>query len=566
MIKREKKYNYELLKSFCDENKIILSKDYSNEKLTGRITIEGQCKNYLVCKNMFSKNFDSLIKNAECYDCARHNKHGYGSLINYCDKNKIILLKDYSKEKLNKLSVIEGNCINYDICGKTFKKTLHQLFNNACCSNCAVSSNHNYFTLKTFCDENEIILTKDYSKEKITDRTVIEGYCPNYEKCKNTFSKLYLSLENNIYCHDCATKVKYNYETLITLCEKYSVKLLKDYSQENLTLNTQIFGECPNYGICNNTFEKHFHSFIDYKGNFSGYCVGCTNINKKNKTENTCLEKYGVDHVFKVKEIVEKKEKTNIEKYGNKCVLKNKEVKAKCIETNIKKYGCNNPMQNEDIIKKTKETNLKKYGFSCTALNSEVILKKENTNMEKYGVKHYFSSELIKEKIKATNLEKYGTEYYLQSEDKQEKSKLTCMKKYGTEHHMQDPTISEKTSKNSYLTKEYKFPSGKIIDIQGYENYGLDILINDEQIDEEDIVTKRKKVPKLWYIYKNKKHRHFVDIFVESQNRCVEVKSTWTFEKNKEEVFAKQKSAKELGYIYNIWVFDREGKLAEKYN
>ena len=131
---------------------------------------------------------------------------------------------------------------------------------------------------------------------------------------------------------------------------------------------------------------------------------------------------------------------------------------------------------------------------------------------------------------------------------------------------MQDPTISEKTSKNSYLTKEYKLPSGKIIKVQGYENYGLNILINEEKINEKDIITKRADVPELWYTYNHTEHRHFVDIFIESQLRCIEIKSTWTFEKNKEEVFAKQKSAKELGYEYEIWIFDREGKLAEKFN
>lgn len=119
---RERKFNYDFLQSFCYENKIVLTKDYSNEKLTGRTNIEGECKNYSVCKNLFDKNFDSLIKNTECNDCARNNKHGYSSLINYCTENNITLLKDYSAEKLNKLSVIEGNCINYDTCGKTFKK------------------------------------------------------------------------------------------------------------------------------------------------------------------------------------------------------------------------------------------------------------------------------------------------------------------------------------------------------------------------------------------------------------------------------------------------------------
>ena len=29
------------------------------------------------------------------------------------------------------------------------------------------------------------------------------------------------------------------------------------------------------------------------------------------------------------------------------------------------------------------------------------------------------------------------------------------------------------------------------------------------------------------------KHRHFVDIFIPSQNKCIEVKSTWTAEKRR---------------------------------
>ena len=50
--------------------------------------------------------------------------------------------------------------------------------------------------------------------------TIIEGHCPNYDNCGNTFSKLFVSLKNNMYCHDCTTKVKYNYETLLKICNE----------------------------------------------------------------------------------------------------------------------------------------------------------------------------------------------------------------------------------------------------------------------------------------------------------------------------------------------------------
>jgi hypothetical protein len=62
-----------------------------------------------------------------------------------------------------------------------------------------------------------------------------------------------------------------------------------------------------------------------------------------------------------------------------------------------------------------------------------------------------------------------------------------------------------------------------------------------------------------------KKHRHYVDIFISSQNRCVEVKSTWTAEKKKDNIFLKQTTAKELGYNYEIWVYNSKGIRVEKY-
>jgi len=42
------------------------------------------------------------------------------------------------------------------------------------------------------------------------------------------------------------------------------------------------------------------------------------------------------------------------------------------------------------------------------------------------------------------------------------------------------------------------------------------------------------------------------------QNRCIEVKSTWTAEKNKHNIFLKQKAAKELGYKYEIWGYNNK--------
>ena len=59
------------------------------------------------------------------------------------------------------------------------------------------------------------------------------------------------------------------------------------------------------------------------------------------------------------------------------------------------------------------------------------------------------------------------------------------------------------------------------------------------------------------------KHRHYVDIYIPSINKCIEVKSIWTYELDTDKVLAKQKSAKDLGYQYEIWIFNNKEQLIE---
>ena len=122
----------------------------------------------------------------------------------------------------------------------------------------------------------------------------------------------------------------------------------------------------------------------------------------------------------------------------------------------------------------------------------------------------------------------------------------------------------KKTSKASYSRKDYTFPSGKIIKVQGYEPHALDELV--KTINEDEIKTGSINVPEIWYNdEKCKEHRYYVDIFIPSQNKCIEVKSTWTAKKKKDNIFLKQNAAKKLGYNYEIWVYDSKGIRVEKY-
>jgi hypothetical protein len=85
-------------------------------------------------------------------------------------------------------------------------------------------------------------------------------------------------------------------------------------------------------------------------------------------------------------------------------------------------------------------------------------------------------------------------------------------------------------------------------------------LLKCENINENDIITGCKNVPIVWYNdAADKKHRHYVDIFIPIQNKCIEVKSEWTIKTYKNNIFEKQQSAKEMGYSYEIWVYDNKG-------
>jgi hypothetical protein len=85
--------------------------------------------------------------------------------------------------------------------------------------------------------------------------------------------------------------------------------------------------------------------------------------------------------------------------------------------------------------------------------------------------------------------------------------------------------------------------------------------------EENNIIMGASKVPTIWYFGNdNKNHRHYVDIFIPTQNRCIEVKSIWTANKNENNIFLKQQAGKELGYNYEIWIYNEKGERINCYH
>lgn len=399
---------------------------------------------------------------------------------------------------------------------------------------------YNNETFKQYCEDNKVKLLDNYEEIKINREHRIKGICITKD-CNNEFNKSFRQLVKiGGYCYECAVengkhkfalKCKYNVAYLLQFCKENNITLNNNYTDELINRNTNINGYCITKD-CDQMFNRSFRELIK----LNGYCANCCKEIGKTKIKETNLKNFGYDYAMKNETIKEKLKNTVMKKYGVEHISQLDKIKEQIKNTCLKKYGTEFSLQSEEVKKKSRETNIIKYGFENPQQNVSVQQKTEDTNIAKYGVKCYFTSEKFKDATIQTNI-----------------------KKYGVPHHSQNSEIANKILKCSYTTKKYTMPSGKIIDYQGYENFGLDELLNIEHILEEDIITNRKDVPEIWYIDKTgKKRRHYVDFFINSQQRCIEVKSTWT-NQDKNNVLEKQQAAINLGYKYEIWIFDREG-------
>ena len=116
------------------------------------------------------------------------------------------------------------------------------------------------------------------------------------------------------------------------------------------------FPTCP---VCGSITK-----FINIKEGYRKYCSRkCLNCDpdKKEKTKQTCLDKYGGVAPACSEEIRSKYKKTCLEKYGVKNVMQNKNIANKSHKTNIERYGeCGNA--SPELKKKQKETLNRLFG------------------------------------------------------------------------------------------------------------------------------------------------------------------------------------------------------------
>lgn len=116
----------------------------------------------------------------------------------------------------------------------------------------------------------------------------------------------------------------------------------------------------------------------------------------------------------------------------------------------------------------------------------------------------------------------------------------------------------DKQELSKKLFKQYKFQSGEIRNIQGYENLGLDELV--KKFKENDIITKRSQMPKIIYKLKGKEHRYYPDIWIKSINKIIEIKSCYTYRKELIKNINKALATRKLNFEFEFWIYTPENK------
>ena len=205
-------------------------------------------------------------------------------------------------------------------------------------------------------------------------------------------------LKENLNCNTCterSIKIHY-YDFWQYLINNYPRELTWGERLYWFYHNLNDYPRCP---ICNNVV-----GFTNFRVGYKTYCSRkCMNIdpNKKEKTIQTCIERYGGVAPASSKSVLKKMQDTTMEKYGVDNIQKLDAIKEKTRQTCLERY--NGQGNESDVIKKKYEnTCYGRFANNNPMKNKMVIENYRNNSFEKYGVYHPSQTELIKDKIRVS--------------------------------------------------------------------------------------------------------------------------------------------------------------------
>jgi hypothetical protein len=381
--------------------------------------------------------------------------------------------------------------------------------------------------------------------EKETRRVEYKCHCGNIT---TTHSHSILKEDRKSHCIKCQNnKNRTPFEEVQKIFEENGCKFLsKTYTNKDALLDY----ECS----CGNVAKISLSCFKSGER-----CSSC----RQHRYKQTCLEKYGVDNVSKVEEFKKKGKETCFQNYGVEHNMQNKEIKEKAEETCLEKYGVKWSFTLPEVYEKIRKTHKEKYGVEYPLQSQEIQDKIDLVFVQKYGVTRPFLSPEFIKKYNDIMQQKYGVPWFTMTKEFADKTKETNLKRYGVENAMQNPLIFKKAMESSFRRREYVSQDGKTWFILGYEDECLDTLINDEQISCDIIKAGDDDgIPVCKYVSKSdgKNRVWYPDIWIEGDNRLIEVKSTWTYNYSPDKMKDKMDCCE---YDCELWIYDGKKNIYE---
>ncbi len=327
--------------------------------------------------------------------------------------------------------------------------------------------------------------------------------------------------------------------------------------------------------VCGNVFTCSLYTLKQRKHK---RCKDCS----KELCKQDHLEKHGCEYPQQRPEVKAQREATCMEKFGSISALGSPEVQAKGRETCKKKYGEDHNMKVPEIVKKATTNRLaaneKKYGDKNPMNIPEVaearLAKAKATLNERYHVDHIMKVPKIAKQAQASREKTFKDKYNVKNpmevpefvKKQSDAMKATFIAKYGVDAPMKVPEIVEKSMANAYDRYPYTLPSGKVIEIQGYENMALDDLFA-AGYTEKDVAAglDYKRIPIIDYQQDDDTwHKYYPDIYIKSENKIVEVKSEFYYKNAKAINLAKYAATIAAGYAMEFWVYDKHGNRMDE--
>lgn len=540
-----------------------------------------------ICKRLQSIGY-SMIDSYEAYTFSLFDNETARFKF-LCDKNH---------ENNNSLAVFNNNFSNYNLkkissvcttCRKEIKKsdtfqthynkillkTGHKLISmekySDCvfyCGNCNKKSKTSYYRVSTYKNCNNCIKTNNLIKIDPEICRCVDEKCEKFhlKKFPNCYDKFLDLMNKSEIFKNIVVNYRENSDLLIEvereINREYTEKIIKDILSEfNYNKQTKTFIGCNCSKIHTTICKLDKYSRICKARDFQLLTIENNYIDDK-KILIKCI--CGTERYKNLNDIIK----------GTRCV-KNICKSQKCKAFNLVNHGCINTFQRPETKEKIVNTNREKLGVDYPQQNKEVKAKTNKTNIERYGFNYAFNTPETYEKIRTTHTINHGCPYPLQSKLIQEKADKSILEIYNVDK----PLLS-------YNRKQYTLPSGKIVNVQGYENIVLDYLLKEDHIvfnrpiKEIELIL-GNDIRKFKYTDHTGKNRiYYPDIsiringnFIIQENydtywshyldlyEYIEVKSVYTYNRDPKTNYEKWKTVAMTGNFIRIFIYTNKKEL-----